>query len=166
MSARLPVRSGRRLPAALLCLIGALAVAGCGSHDPPTVRFTAAAGAATAGPTQYCDVAVTGCTAHPEAPVKLAVEAGTALRVSVPDAVASTPWQVVFSYAPAGGGQVDGRSRVFAPGTTRDYELVLPAPTDHLVTAQVQQFGGAAPAIGPDGVLSFPIRGSWVLNTG
>ena len=142
----------------------AVLAAGCGSDTPPEVRFAAGGTSVTARPTQYCDLKLTDCSADDAAPVRLAVPAGTALEVTVPDGVAEAPWHVVFSYRSEGGEQVDGRSPLFPADEQQEYTLTLPAPTDWLVTAQVQQFG-PAPQINEDtGEIEFPVRGSWVLT--
>jgi uncharacterized protein DUF2771 len=146
-------------------LAGSALLAGCGSSGPPTVEFTSAAGTMRTGPAQYCDIAVTECANHPDAVIKLAVPAGQPLMIKVPTELAAAPWHVVFSYRAANGGSVDGRSPVFAPNQRSDYQLILPDPTDQLLTAQVQQFGGGIPTADPGGEVSFPIRGSWVLAT-
>jgi hypothetical protein len=161
VTARIPARFSVGAP---VLLASALLLAGC-AWAPPTVEFGSAAGTVQAGPAQYCDVAVTKCENRPEALVRLVVPAGQPLRITVPDDVAASPWHVVFAYRGDDGGQVDGRSPVFAPNQRRDYTLMLPTPTDQLLTAQVQEFGGGAPTTGPDGEVSFPIRGSWVLST-
>ncbi len=117
-----------------------------------------------AGPTQYCNLEFTDCRNDAAAPVELPVPPGTALQVEVPDEIAETPWQVVFSYRDAAGAQADGRSPVFAADERRDYALQLPTPTDRLLTAQVQQYG-PPPQANPDtGEIEFPIRASWVLT--
>ena len=150
----------RRLALAAVALLAA----GCGSGTPPQVTFTAADSSVTARPTQYCDLKLTECSDDATAPVRLAVPAGTPLRVAVPDDVAEAPWHVVFSYRNEGGEQVDARSPLFAADEQHDYTLTLPAPADRLVTAQVQQFG-PAPQINEDtGEIEFPVRGSWVLT--
>ena len=137
----------------------------CSSSEPPQVTFAVGTASVVARPTQYCDESGTGCTGDAAAPVALAVPAGTALQVTVPDAVAQTPWQVVFSYRDANGAQADERSPVFAPTERSIWTLELAAPTDRLLTAQVQQYG-PPPQINPDtGEVEFPIRASWVLNT-
>jgi hypothetical protein len=141
--------------------------AGCGAGQPPSVTFGSSVGSVSTGPAQYCDLAVTRCQDHPDAVVTLAVPPGRPLRVSVPDEVAEAPWQVVFAFRPPSGGEpVRGRSPVFAPNQRHDYALTLPDPGDQLLTAQVQQYGGATPVPGPDGGPTFAIRGSWVLTTG
>lgn len=139
---------------------------GCGSGDPPTVEFSSAAGTLSTGPAQYCDIAVKDCANHPESVIRLPVPPGQSLRIKVPDEVAAGPWVVAFAYRPAAGGdQQSGRSALFLPNQRRDYELTLPAPTDQLVTAQVQQFGGGQPVLDQNGEPAFQIRGSWVLVT-
>ena len=150
----------RLLPVAAAVLL----FAGCGSDEPPAVTFAVGDTSVTAGPTQYCDMALTECTGDPAAPVELAVPAGTPVQVTVPDAIAQTPWQVVFSYRDAGGAQADQRSPVFAPDERSIWTLELATPADRLLTAQVQQYG-PPPQINPDtGEVEFPIRASWVLT--
>ena len=146
-------------------LVGALLLAtGCGDDGPPQVRFGAGTATVQAGPTQYCDLEFTDCRNDATAPVELSVPPGTALQVDVPDEIAETPWQVVFSYRDATGTQADGRSPVFAASSRSDYPLQLPDPADRLLTAQVQQYG-PPPQANPDtGEIEFPIRASWVLN--
>lgn len=140
-------------------------LASCGSGGPPAVEFRSPAGSVRTGPAQYCDVKVTSCENHRDAVVKLVVPPGQPLSITVPRELAAAPWQVVFGYRSANGQRVDGRSPVFAPNQRTDYQLVLPHPSDQLLTAQVQQFGGASPISEPNGEISFPIRGSWVLTT-
>ncbi|GAA1285620.1 hypothetical protein GCM10009609_58940 [Pseudonocardia aurantiaca] len=143
----------------------AMMLAACSSSEPPQVTFAAGTASVVARPTQYCDESGADCTGDPAAPVALAVPAGTALQVTVPDVIAQTPWQVVFSYRDANGAQADERSPVFAPTERSIWTLELAAPTDRLLTAQVQQYG-PPPQINPDtGEVEFPIRASWVLNT-
>lgn len=151
-----------RRPLALAAV--ALLVAGCGSDTPPEVTFTAAGSSVTARPTQYCDLKLTDCAADEAAPVRLAVPAGTALEVTVPDGVAEAPWHVVFSYRNAAGELVDARSPLFPADQQQEYTLTLPTPTDRLVTAQVQQFGPAPQINEGTGEIEFPVRGSWVLT--
>jgi hypothetical protein len=146
-------------------LVAALLLAGCGNGDaPPRVTFGAGAARVEAGPTQYCNLEFTDCTNDARAPVELPVPAGVALQIDVPDGVADTPWQVVFRYRDAAGAQADGRSPVFAAGERHEYPLTLPAPTDRLLTAQVQQYGPPPQANPQTGELEFPIRASWVVN--
>jgi hypothetical protein len=156
--------SGRAV-VVVAAVLAVVALAGCGSSAPPTVEFRSSAGGVRTGPAQYCDVKVTSCANHPDAVVKLVVPPGQPLSISVPRELAAAPWQVVFGYRTTTGERVDGRSPVFPPNQRTDYQLVLPDPTDQLLTAQVQQFGGATPTTGPNGEVSFPIRGSWVLTT-
>jgi hypothetical protein len=147
-----------------LCALAAL-VAGCGGATPPQVTFAAGAASVVAKPTQYCDLKLQDCQSDADAPVRLAVPAGTALKVTVPKEISSTPWQVVFTYRSADGGRTDGRSPVLTPDQHPDYTLQLPAATDALVTAEVQQYGPPPQADPETGELEFPIRATWVLNT-
>jgi Protein of unknown function (DUF2771) len=147
--------------------VAALLLAGCASEQPPPPQVTFAAGAASivARPAQYCDVELTECLTDVAAPVQLAVPPGTPLQVTVPPEIAQTPWQVVFSYANAAGTPIDGRSPVFVPNAPRsDWTLVLGAPENRLLTAEVQQYGKPTEPDPQTGEREFPIRASWVLN--
>ena len=149
----------------LLCALAAL-LSGCGgSSAPPEVTFAAGATSVVAKPTQYCDVKLQDCQSDANAPVRLAVPAGTALKVTVPEEISSTPWQVVFTYRSANGSRTDGRSPVLTPDQHPDYTLQLPAATDALVTAEVQQYGPPPQVNTETGEIEFPIRATWVLNT-
>lgn len=154
----------QRLVALALLLAAVGGLTGCGSDEPPQVTYTAAGVQASTGPAQYCDVEVSDCEADPAAAAVLRVPPGTPLEVSVPEPVASTPWQVVFRYRPAGaptGTATEGRSEVFAAGERADFTLGLP-PGTQLETAEVQQFG--VPARDPRGGVQFLVRGTWVLS--
>jgi hypothetical protein len=151
----------RLLPAVAAVMM----LAGCGSDPPPQVTFAAGGASVVARPAQYCDIELADCVGDATAPVELPVPAGSPLQVTVPDAIAQTPWQVVFSYRDAAGTQTDQRSPVFAPAERSNWTLELVTPADRLLTAQVQQYG-PPPRINPDtGEIEFPIRASWVLNT-
>jgi len=142
-----------------------LMLAGCGGGDaPPEVTFSAGAASVVAKPTQFCDLRLQNCQSDANAPVRLPVPAGTALKVTVPSEISSAPWQVVFTYRSTNGSQTDARSPVLAPNQHPDYTLQLPAATDALVTAQVQQYGAPPQANAETGEIEFPIRASWVLN--
>lgn len=148
----------RAVPAVLAVFL----MAGCADGGPPEVTFAAGDATAVATPTQYCEDDFVTCSNDPAAPVDLAVPPGTPLVVGVPEEVAQTPWQIVFTYRDAAGEQVDERSTVLVdqPG----YTLDLPADA-RLITAQVQQYG-PPPVVNPEtGEVEFPIRSSWVLLT-
>lgn len=157
----MPSRSilGRAAPFVLAVLL----LAGCGSDAPPQVTFTAGGATVVAAPTQYCDDDFVTCRNDATAPVDLAVPPGTPLVIDVPESIAETPWQVVFTYRDSAGEPVDQRSPVLVDRSS--YTLELPTPQDRLLTAQVQQYG-PPPEINPEtGEAEFPIGASWVLLT-
>ncbi len=167
-----------RVPRRLLAVpVAALLLAGCAATEPPPppqVTFTAGTASIVARPAQYCDVELTQCLTDVAAPVQLGVPPGTLLQVTVPPEIAQTPWQVVFSYTDATGAQIDERSPVFSPDGRRAevapdqvslyWSVQLPAPTDRLLTTEVQQYGPPPQPNPRTGELEFPIRASWVLN--
>jgi uncharacterized protein DUF2771 len=153
------------VPRLVLLCVPLVVLAGCGGGDaPPEVTFSAGAASVVAKPTQFCDLHLQNCQSDANAPVRLAVPAGTSLKVTVPSEISSAPWQVVFTYRSTNGSRTDGRSPVLAPDEHPDYTLQLPAATDALVTAQVQQYGPPPQANAESGEIEFPIRASWVLN--
>ncbi|WP_232661756.1 DUF2771 family protein [Pseudonocardia sp. TRM90224] len=148
----------------LLVLPVLLLVGACGGETQPLVTFATGAASIVAKPAQFCDLKVTDCQKDDTAPVELAVPPGTPLTITVPADVASTPWIVVFAYRDATGQQVEGRGPLLGAGKPNEYALELPAPTDRLLGAQVQQFGALPTANEGTTEISFPIRATWVLT--
>ena len=133
-----------------------------GPSSPGDVTFAAGGASASVGASQFCDVQVTECGDDPEATAVLRVPPNTPLTVTVPEEVVGTPWQLAFTFRDTAGALQQGRSPVFAPGTTPNFTLVLPAATDQLESAEVQQYG-ARISQGPNG-LEFATRSTWVLS--
>ncbi|MDD7942893.1 DUF2771 family protein [Actinomycetospora lutea] len=153
--------------AVLLVVVVAVVVvlvvrATAGPSSPGDVTFAAGGATATVGASQFCDVQVTECGDDPEANAVLRVPPNTPLTVTVPEEVVSTPWQLAFTFRDPAGAIQQGRSPVFAPGTTPSFTLVLPVATDQLESAEVQQYG-ARISQGPNG-LEFATRSTWVLS--
>jgi hypothetical protein len=133
-----------------------------GPTPPGDVTFGAGGASVEVGASQFCDVQVTECGSDPEASGVLRVPPNTPLTVTVPEEVAGTPWQLAFTFRDTAGAVAQGRSPVFAPGTSPAFTLVLPAPADQLESAEVQQYG-ARISQGPNG-LEFATRATWVLS--
>ncbi|GAA4810530.1 hypothetical protein GCM10023200_55380 [Actinomycetospora chlora] len=136
--------------------------ANAGPSSPGDVTFGAGGATVSVGASQFCDVQVTECGDDPDANAVLRVPPNTPLTVGVPEEVVGTPWQIAFEFRDATGTVAQGRSPVFAPGTTTTYTLVLPDPADQLTSAEVQQYG-ARISQGPNG-LEFATRATWVLS--
>ena len=149
-----------------LLAAAAVLLAGCGSSAPPTVTFAVSGQVLTAAPTQYCDNKMQNCTGDPNSRVSTPVPPGTPVQITVPQEVSDAPWQVAFAYVGKDGRTTNGRSPISAPKQRTDYTLTLPAPTDRLVTAQVQLFGPAPQADPTTGQITFPVRATWVLVGG
>jgi hypothetical protein len=135
-----------------------------GPASPGAVTFAAGGQSRSAQPTVYCDLRVTDCENEPTAVVALPLPPGTALDVTVPDAVRSTPWQVAFTYVDETGAQQSGRSQIFAADAEGRFRLALPDPRWRLQRVEVQQFG-ASETVTPQGSL-FSTRSTWVLVSG
>lgn len=143
---------------ALLPVLLALSVvAGCG-QSPPEVTFAVEDRTATTGPIRHCDIELVECEQNDSAVAVLQVPTGAPVRISVPDSIAETPWQVVFRYR-KGDEQVGGRSEVFPPGGRTAYTLRIPEGGT-FESLEVQQYG--APDL-TGGEPSFQIRAAWVL---
>lgn len=139
-------------------VLAAAALAGCGQPPPPEVTFTVDDRSARTGPIRHCDIELTTCEENDSAVAVLPVPAGRPVRISVPDSIADTPWQVVFRYR-TGAEQAGGRSEVFGPGARHEYTLRVPQ-AGTLISLEVQQYG--APGLA-EGEPSFRIRAAWVL---
>lgn len=134
-----------------------------GPSSPGEVTFAAAGSDVTADPTVYCDVGVTDCSdPDADAVVTLAAPPGTDVAVTVPSGVASTPWQLAFTYRDADGSEQSGRSPVFAPGSRSLFTLTLPDARAQLERVEVQQYG--AKLVQNAEGLAFSTRSTWVLT--
>lgn len=134
-----------------------------GPSSPGDVVFAAGGVTATVGASQFCDVQVTECGDDTEAQAVLRVPPNTPLVVTVPESVATTPWQLAFTFRDGGGAVEQGRSPVlFGASAGPSFTLVLPTPGAQLQNAEVQQYG-ARMSQGPDG-LQFATRATWVLS--
>lgn len=121
-------------------------MAGCSAAEPPpedpTVAFTVEDRKVIAKPYLYCDVQVDNCRRDNTAQVSLEVAPGTAVRVTVPDEVAKTPWSVVIQYKTAAGEQKPPETvATFAPNKESTFDALPPGPGDQLQTVEVKQAG-------------------------
>jgi hypothetical protein len=152
---------------AIVVVVAAVVVAlvlTSGPDSPGAVTFAAGGQSQSAQPTVYCDLKVTDCENEPTAVVALPLPPGTAVDITVPDTVMTTPWQVAFAYVDENGAQQSGRSEVFAPNTQGRFRLALPDPRWRLQRVEVQQFG-ASETVTAQGSL-FSTRSTWVLVSG
>ena len=144
--------------------VAGIALAGCSAPSEPQVTFYSHGEAVAVDPARYCDANGENCAPPPADPVgELEVPADAPLQISVPEEVATTPWQVAFIYRNAQGEEFDGRSSVFAPNQRHSYTLRLPPDGKQLEHVEVQQFS-AVLTPGPGGGVNFGIGGSWVLD--
>jgi hypothetical protein len=151
--------------AAVLVVVVVVAVvlvvrATSGPSSPGDVTFAAGGASTSVGAGQFCDLQVTECDADPEAVAVLRVPPNTPVTATVPEEVVGTPWQLAFTFRDAAGATQQGRSPVITSAPA--FTLVLPAPSDQLTSAEVQQYG-ARLTEGPNGI-EFATRATWVLS--
>ncbi|GAA2337730.1 DUF2771 family protein [Saccharopolyspora halophila] len=148
----------------LLAVAAVTLAAGCGAPSDPEVTFYSHGNSVEVKPAQYCDPTGQDCSKPPADPAgELRMTGRDPLQISVPNEVASTPWQVAFIYRDIAGNEVESRSEVFPPDTRHAYTLHLPPDAARIEHVEVQQFSALLTA-GPDGGVQFGIGGSWVLN--
>lgn len=142
-----------------------ITLTGCSAPSEPQVTFYSHGSSVNVHPARYCDANGENCSPPPQDPVgNLTVPDDAPLQVSVPGEVASTPWQIAFTYRDKQGNQHDGRSSVFAPDERFAYTLRLPPDGVSFEHVEVQQFSAVLSA-GNEGGVEFGIAGSWLLDT-
>lgn len=155
----------RKLLVAALC---GFVLAGCSATPeppppPPRIDFTVAGKKVSAKPFLYCDIEVKDCRRDNASMVKIAVQPGTPVRITVPPEVSDTPWSVVIQYRTAAGEQKQPETvATFGPGKQTTYDAIPPGPGDQLQTVEVKQAGGILikGADGPEPVT----RAAWSLQ--
>lgn len=153
-------RGLKTLPAVAVALL----VAGCGAPAQPQVTFYSHGNSVAVQPALYCNPNGENCSKPPQNPVgSLRMVGGDPLQISVPDEVASAPWQVAFIYRDTAGKEVESRSAVFTPNTRHAYTLTPPPDAAVIEHVEVQKFS-AVLTEGPDGGIDFGIGGSWLLQ--
>ena len=152
----------RRVLLSLLVAGGLVALSSCSVPDP-VITFFSSGHTVTASPIQYCDVRDEHCTANGSAAVSLTVAAGQPVQISVPQQVASTPWQVAARFRDANGTEYASCSRLFGVGQQYAYTVYAPHAGDRLLLIEIYQSSGTL-AITPAGDVYTPVRGTWVLT--
>jgi hypothetical protein len=124
---------------------GVFALTACSAPAAPDVTFFADGHAVDAQPLIHCDVRVQKCQQAKNATVTLKVRPGKPVQISVPSAVAKTPWLVNVQYTNANGELQPVQQKVFTSGNTYSYTATPPAPDDQLVVVEIQQISAATP---------------------
>lgn len=93
-----------------------------------------------AAPLLYCDVRVQHCD-QAGSPVTLKVPAGMPVQVSIPGAVAETPWKVIVQYRTPHG--VRYQQQTFTQGKQYAYTAEPPSPQARVLVVEIQQLGVA-----------------------
>ncbi|WP_092927785.1 DUF2771 family protein [Actinopolyspora alba] len=147
-----------------LLMLAPLLLAGCSVPDEPGVTFYSHGESVRVPPVQYCERLARQCgEPAPEAAGELPMPAGYPLQISVPDEVASAPWQVVFTYLSDSGERLRGRSGVMSGEDEQHaYTLQLPEDGARLDQVEVQRYGTVS--VNQTGQLQFVIGGTWVVG--
>ena len=152
----------RRVLLVLLAAGGLAVLSACSAPDP-VITFFSSGTSVTARPIQYCDVQEQHCQADGAAPVGLDVHSGQPVRVSAPQEVADSPWQVAARFRDPNGSQYVSCSPLFAAGARHAYTVHAPHAGDRLVLIEVYQASGTL-VRSANGDVATPIRGTWVLT--
>ena len=122
-----------------------------------------------AAPLIYCDVLVKECD-QAAGPASLPVRPGMPVQVSIPGAVAETPWTVTVQYRTAGGA-VRYTHETFTDGKQYAYTADPPGAGNRILVVEIQQLGAAyaanqqgTPALDPAGNPQLVARGVWSLQ--
>jgi hypothetical protein len=134
----------RRLGLLTLLAGGALALTGCSAPGLPEVTFFADGHTVNAEPLIHCDVNVQKCQ-KTDATVSLKVRPGKSVVISVPSAVAKTPWLVNIQFQNSKGEYQPVKQQAFTDGDTYAYTVTPPTATDQVAVVEVQQVGVATP---------------------
>ncbi|ASU77394.1 DUF2771 domain-containing protein [Actinopolyspora erythraea] len=147
-----------------LLVLTALSLAGCAAPEKPSVTFYSHGESVRVSPVQYCERLARECQRPaPEAAGELPMPPEYPLQISVSEEIASTPWQVVFTYRGESGERLRGRSGVMGSEEARHaYTLRLPEDGARLERVEVQRYGTVS--VNQTGQLQFVIGGTWVVG--
>lgn len=129
----------RRLRILALLAAGGFAVAGCSAPGPEEVTFFADGKTVNVTPLASCDVATAQCTTMPEAAGKLRVRPGMPVQISVPSAIAETPWKVTVQYVNGKGEPQALKQDIITSGDRFAYTVTTPARDDQILVVEVAQ---------------------------
>lgn len=166
-------RFAPRLLSLALIAGGAFALSGCSATAaPPEVTFFADGHAVNSEPlNNYCDALLRTCQPSQPRPAYLKVRPGMPVQISVPSAIAKTPWVVNVQYVNAKGEPQPLEQQTFTSGDRFAYTVTPPAPDDQLVVVEIQQLGAAyaadqsgKPILDQAGNPQLVARGVWSLQ--
>lgn len=157
----------RRLAAATVVGVGAVALSGC-TAPYPDVSFFGNGSGVTAVPSLWCAADATqgrldcAVSRTDEQAPRLDLAAGQGVSINVPAAVGDAPWVVLFRYLDTAGVVQEARGQVFAGGETQQYLLQPPEPGDQLSRVEVQS--GLTPMGTDSGTgVDYAALRTWVL---
>lgn len=125
----------------LLLAGAALVVSGCTAQGPPEVSFYADGDTARAEPMVHCDVLVKNCDETGN-PVSLPVRPGKPVQLSIPNAIAETPWAVTVQYRTSDG-KVNYKHETFTSGEQYAYTADPSGKENQILVVEIQQISAA-----------------------
>lgn len=140
----------------LLLAGAALVVSGCTASGPPEVSFYADGDTVRAEPMVHCDVLVKNCDESAD-PVSMPVRPGKPVQLSIPKAIAETPWVVTVQYRTPNG-KVRYKHDTFTSGEQYAYTADPSGTKNQLLVVEIQQIS-AAYATNQQGKLSLDAAG-------
>ncbi|MFC3454685.1 DUF2771 family protein [Amycolatopsis speibonae] len=129
----------RRLRILALLAAGGFVVAGCSAPGPEEVTFFADGKTVNVFPLASCDVKSAQCTTRPDSAGKLRVRPGKPVQISVPSAIAETPWKVTVQYVNAQGEPQELKQDIITSLDRFAYTVTTPRPDDQILVVEVAQ---------------------------
>jgi hypothetical protein len=129
----------RRSRVVAVLAAGGLAVAGCSAPGPAEVTFYADGHTIRVGPIGNCDVKTGICAADPGAAGTLKVRPGRSVQVSVPKAVAQTPWKITVQYVNGKGQPQPLKEDIITSRDRYSYTATPPARDDQIMVVEIAQ---------------------------
>ncbi|WYW15875.1 DUF2771 family protein [Amycolatopsis coloradensis] len=129
----------RRLRILALLAAGGFVVAGCAAPGPEEVTFFADGKTVNVAPLASCDIKSAQCTTRPDAAGKLRIRPGKPVQISVPSAIAETPWKVTVQYVNGKGEPQELKQDIITSLDRFAYTVTTPRPDDQILVVEVAQ---------------------------
>ncbi|WP_033295368.1 DUF2771 family protein [Amycolatopsis jejuensis] len=129
----------RRSRVVAVLAAGGFAVAGCSAPGPAEVTFYGDGHTISVSPITNCDIKTGICSADPRAAGKLKMRPGRSVQISVPKAIAETPWKVTVQYVNGKGEPQPLKEEIITSGDRYAFTATPPAKDDQIVVVEIAQ---------------------------